>query len=324
MSGSAIFSLYLLSPWRLLLLIVPFAFVAFVVYSQRKTSTTAIAFSSLEMLEGLVEKPQRWRQLLPVVLVASSLGLGVVGIARPASNTTDTSSKAVVVLAIDVSLSMSATDVAPSRIEVAKASALKFVDKAPNNTLIGVVAFDSTARQIIAATDNRAAVTRVISSLQPGTGTAIGEAIYTALDTIESAVDTGSEGKNAGTIILLSDGTTTTGRPDADAAADAQSAGVKVNTIAFGTDEGTVTTPDGQVVPVPPDEVALGTIADIARGKSFTATTAKDLQEIYESLGDAVVRQTDRKEYADIFTFLCVILFFVASVLSTRWFRRVI
>ena len=324
MSNSAMFSFYLLSPGRLLLLVVPAVFIAFVVYSHRKTSTTAIAFSSLEMLEGLVEKPQRWRQVLPVVLVASSLSLGVVGIARPASNSTDTSSKAVVVLAIDVSLSMSATDVAPSRIAVAKASALKFVDKAPNNTLIGVVAFDSTARQIIAATDNRAAVVRVISSLEPGTGTAIGEAIYTALDTISSAVDTSSEGKNAGTIILLSDGTTTTGRPDADAAADAQSAGVKVNTIAFGTDAGTVTTPDGQVVPVPPDEVALGTIADIARGKSFTATTAKDLQEIYESLGDAVVRKIDIKEYGDIFTFLCVILIFAASVLSTRWFRRVI
>ena len=324
MNSTALFAWYLLSPWRLLLLVIPVAFVAFVFFSQSKRSTTAIAFSSLEMLEGLVEKPRRWRQHLPVALVASAIALGVVGIARPASNTTDKSSKAVVVLAIDVSLSMSATDVAPSRIEVAKASALKFVDKAPNNTLIGVVAFDSTARQIIAATDNRAAVTRVISSLEPGTGTAIGEAIYTALDTIASAVDTGSDGKNAGTIILLSDGTTTTGRPDADAAADAQSAGIKVNTIAFGTDEGTVTTPDGQVVPVPPDEIALGTIADIARGKSFTATTAKDLQEIYESLGDAVVRKTDIKEHGDIFTLLCIMLICAASVLSTRWFRRVI
>lgn len=324
MNSAALFSWYLLSPWRLLLLVIPVAFIAFFFYSQRKRSTTAIAFSSLEMLEGLVEKPRPWRQHLPLALVASALAFGVVGIARPASNTTDTSSKAVVVLAIDVSLSMSATDVAPSRIEVAKASALKFVDKAPNNTLIGVVAFDSTARQIIAATDNRAAVTRVISSLEPGTGTAIGEAIYTALDTISSAVDTGSDGKNAGTIILLSDGTTTTGRPDADAAADAQSAGIKVNTIAFGTDEGIVTTPDGQVVPVPPDEIALGTIADITRGKSFTATTAKDLREIYESLGDAVVRKTDIKEYGDIFTFLCIMLICAASVLSTRWFRRVI
>ena len=324
MNSAAVLSFYLLSPWRLVLLVVPVAFIAFVVFSHRKRSTTAIAFSSLEMLEELVEKPRRWQQLLPVALVAFALALGVVGIAQPASNTTDKSSKAVVVLAIDVSLSMSATDVTPSRIEVAKASALKFVDKAPNNTLIGVVAFDSNARQIIAATDNRAAVRRVISSLEPGTGTAIGEAIYAALDTIASAVDTGSDGKNAGTIILLSDGTTTTGRPDADAAADAQSAGIKVNTIAFGTAEGTVTTPDGQVVPVPPDEVALGTIADIARGKSFTATTAKDLQEIYSSLGDAIVRKTDIRQHGDIFTLLCVVFIFAASVLSTRWFRRVI
>ena len=123
---------------------------------------------------------------------------------------------------------------------------------------------------------------------------------------------------------MLSDGTTTTGRPDTEAAAEAQSLGIKINTIAFGTQDGTVTTPDGQVVPVPPDEQALSNIADVARGKSFTAATAKDLQAIYDSLSEAVVRKTNVREHGDVFTMLSLLAMFVASVLSLRWFRRII
>ena len=317
-------ALYLLEPWRLLLLLVPLSLGALILVSRRQRAKNVVSFSSLGMFEQLVERPSKWRSLAPVTLVLLSLMLGVVGFARPATNGTDAGSKAIVVLVVDVSLSMSATDVQPSRIEVAKDAALRFVAKAPNNTLIGVVAFDSSARQIIAATDNKAAITRVISALEPGTGTAIGEAIYTALDTISSAVDPSGKTKNAGTIILLSDGTTTTGRPDADAAAEAQSLGVKINTIAFGTKDGTVTTPDGQVVPVPPDEQALSNIADTARGKSFTAATAKDLQAIYDSLSKAVVRKTNVHEHGDLFTLLSILAIFVASAMSLRWFRRII
>jgi len=317
-------ALFLIEPWRLVLFVLPASLAVITVLWGKRRSTTAIAFSSLQLLEGLVDQPRRWRRILPPALVVMALSFGVIGTARPASNVEDEASKAVVVLAIDVSLSMSATDVAPSRIEVAKASALKFVDQAPRNTLIGVVAFDSEARQIIGATENRAAIARVVTGLTPGTGTAIGEAIYTALDTISSAVDVGSTGVPGGTIILLSDGTTTAGRSDAEAAAAAQAAGVKVNTIAFGTEEGTVTTPDGQVVPVPPDEQALSNIADIARGKSFTATTSQDLQKIYESLGNAVVRESNVREHGDLFALFSMLTIFAAALISLRWYRRVV
>ena len=317
-------ALYLLEPWRLVLLVIPALLLALILLSGKKRAESAVSFSTLGMLEGLVDKQRKWKSATPVALVVVALLLGVFGFARPATNGIDAGSKAVVVLAIDVSLSMSAVDVEPSRIEVAKDAALRFVAKAPSNTLIGVVAFDSNARQIIAATDNKAAITRVVTALQPGTGTAIGEAIYAALDTISSAVDPSGDTKNAGTIILLSDGTTTTGRPDTEAAAEAQSLGIKINTIAFGTKDGTVVTPDGQVVPVPPDEQALSNIADVARGKSFTAATAKDLQAIYDSLSEAVVRKTNVHEHGDVFTMLSLLAMFAASVLSLRWFRRII
>jgi Ca-activated chloride channel homolog len=246
----------------------------------------------------------------------------VVASARPAFDTVDKSEKSIVVLAIDVSLSMSAVDVAPSRIEVAKKSAIRFVDNAPSNTLIGVVAFDSTAQQIISATDNRDAVRRVISGLEPGTGTAIGEAIFASLDTIASSVEAGDAAKSSGTIILLSDGTTTTGRPDNEAAAAAQARGIKVNTIAFGTKNGEVTTPEGQTVPVPPDEAALRSIADISRGKSFAATTADALSKIYDTLGGGVVRKSVTREFGGAFSLIAVLLLFVAALLSQLWFRR--
>lgn len=316
--------LTLLSPWRLSLLVLPLALIVLSVVDVRRKPKQRVRFSSLELFDDLVVSPSRLKQILPTGLVVLAMCAGVVAAARPAYEETDKTEKAVVALAIDVSLSMSATDVAPSRIEVAKKSAIRFVDNAPADTLIGVVAFDSTAQQIISATDNRDAIRRVISRLEPGTGTAIGEAIFASLDTIASAADEADADKSAGTIILLSDGTTTTGRPDNEAAAAAQARGVKVNTIAFGTADGTVVTPDGQTVPVPPDEQALQNIADIARGKSFTATTEDALTKIYESLGSAIVRKTLTKEASGLFALAAVVLLFLAAVVSQRWFRRLL
>lgn len=316
--------LTLLSPWRLSLLVLPLALIVLSVVDVRRKPKQRVRFSSLELFDDLVVSPSRLKQILPTGLVVLAMCAGVVAAARPAYEETDKTEKAVVALAIDVSLSMSATDVAPSRIEVAKKSAIRFVDNAPADTLIGVVAFDSTAQQIISATDNRDAIRRVISRLEPGTGTAIGEAIFASLDTIASAADEADADKSAGTIILLSDGTTTTGRPDNEAAAAAQARGVKVNTIAFGTADGTVVTPDGQTVPVPPDEQALQNIADIARGKSFTATTEDALTKIYDSLGSAIVRKTLMKEVSGLFALAAVVLLFLAAVVSQRWFRRLL
>jgi len=319
-----VIGLTLLSPWLLLLLILPLTLIVVTVVDVRRKPKQRVRFSSLELFDELAVSPSRLKQVVPTGLLVLAMCAGAVAAARPAYEQTDKTEKAVVVLAIDVSLSMSATDVAPSRIEIAKKSAIRFVDNAPADTLIGVVAFDSAAQQIISATDNRDAVRRVISRLEPGTGTAIGEAIFASLDTITAAADEADAEKSVGTIILLSDGTTTTGRPDNEAAAAAQARGVKVNTIAFGTADGTVVTPDGQTVPVPPDEQALQNIADIARGNSFAATTEDALTKIYDSLGSAIVRKTLMKEASGLFALVAVVLVFLAAVVSQRWFRRLL
>lgn len=324
-------ALTFLSPWRLVLLALPVGLAVLLAWRSKKPSAAAVSFSSIDMLRGLVASPRRWKRLTPPVLVLAAMILGVIAAARPARDTADESSKAVVVLTIDVSLSMSATDVAPSRIDVAKDAAIRFVENAPENTLIGVVAFDSVARQVISATENRAAVVRVIEGLQPGTGTAIGEAIFASIDTVgsaaaESGLDSAGSNEIAsgGTIILLSDGTTTIGRPDSEAAAAAEAAGIVIHTIAFGTESGTVVTPDGQTVPVPPDEQALRNIADIARGDSYTATTGEALRDIYDSLGETVVRATVTDEVGDLFALVAILLLFAGSLTSLIWFRRLV
>ena len=317
-------ALTFLSPWRLALTVLPVALVAYSLARVRGTARRTVRFSSLELFDGLAVRPAPMKRILPVALFVLAMTSGVVASAQPAYEQLDRTERAVVVLAIDVSLSMSATDVSPSRIEVAKSSAIRFVENAPADTLIGVVAFDDTAQQVIAATDNRVAITRVISRLEPGTGTAIGEAIFASLDTISAAVDAGEAGNTSGTIILLSDGTTTSGRPDNEAAAAAQSKGIKVNTIAFGTPDGTVVTPDGQTVPVPPDEQALRNIADTARGEAFTATTEESLGKIYDSLGSAIVRKYVTRELSGVFAMVAVVLMFVAAAVSLRWYRRLL
>jgi Ca-activated chloride channel family protein len=321
----------LLSPERLILLVLPVTLGALLVLRDKKPSAAAVTFSSADMLRGLVARPRRWKRAMPPVLVLAAMVVGIVAAAQPAREMADESSRAVVVLAVDVSLSMSATDVAPSRIDVAKDAAIRFVENAPADTLIGVVAFDSVARQVISATENRVAVVRVIEGLQPGTGTAIGEAIFASIDTVnsaaaESGLDSADSGEIAtgGTIILLSDGTTTTGRPDSEAAAAAQDEGIVIHTIAFGTDSGTVVTPDGQTVPVPPDEQALRNIADITRGESYTATTAEALRDIYDSLGETVVSATLEDEVGDLFALVAVLFLFVGSLTSLLWFRRLV
>lgn len=324
-------ALSFLSPSRLVLLALPVLLGVLLVRRDKKPSAAAVSFSSTDMLRGLVAAPRRWKKVTPPVLVLVAMALGTVAAARPARDVADESKKAVVVLAIDVSLSMSATDVSPSRIDVAKDAAVRFVENAPKDTLIGVVAFDSVARQVISATDNRDAVVRVIEGLRPGTGTAIGEAIFTSIDTVngaaaESGLDTAQSGDIAtgGTIILLSDGTTTVGRPDSEAAAAAQAEGIVINTIAFGTESGTVVTPDGQTVPVPPDEQALRNIADIARGESYTATTAEALRGIYDSLGERVVRAVVTDEVGDLFALAAILFLFAGSLTSLLWFRRLV
>ena len=205
---------------------------------------------------------------------------------------------------------------------------------------VGVVGFDGSSQILLDPTTDTEAVKRTIERLQLGEGTAIGEAVFSALEAINAPdpANTGdatttttppttsvkpTDGKLAGAVVLLSDGETTQGRPNDEAAQAAEAAGVAVNTIAFGTDSGIVTGPDGSQIPVPVNRDALKTLADQTGGTYSSALTADQLKQVYAKLGQsAVSHETVHHEITDWFTFAAMALALLAGIGSLVWFSR--
>ena len=208
----------------------------------------------------------------------------------------------------------------------------------PDGVRIGIVGFDAQARQLLAPTTNSAAIARTIDRLQLGEGTAIGDAVATSLDSIQQTfakdgngttttgapTTTAKDGEPApATIVLLSDGETTAGRPNDQAAQEADAQGIAVQTIAFGTDRGTVRTPDGQQVPVPVNRAALQQLARQTNGKYFPAATAEQLKQVYEELGRSTVTGDPiQKEVSEWFVGSAILLVVMAAAGSLFWFSR--
>ncbi|RPI04138.1 MAG: VWA domain-containing protein, partial [Actinobacteria bacterium] len=246
----------------------------------------------------------------------------------------------VVMLALDTSLSMEADDVAPSRIDAAQEAAATFLESVPEGVRIGVVGFAGTAQVLLDPTDDTAAVQRTIDRIQLGEGTAIGEAVFSALDVFanldgddeddgDDDVVTGADAVEpaegdalTGAVVLLSDGETTQGRTNDEAAKAALAQGVAVNTIAFGTDAGVVTGPDGVQIPVPVNRDALRALADETGGRYFPAYTEAELKQVYEKLGESVETETVHREVTDWFTFAAMALALLAGIGSLTWFSR--
>lgn len=316
-----------LSASRLWLLVLPVGLAVAYVAVQRLRRGYVVRFTNLDLLDEVAPERPGWRRHLPALAVLAGVVAGVVAFARPAVADEVASDDTVVVLAMDVSLSMEAIDVAPSRIEAAQEAARSFLDTVPDGVKVGVVAFDGRARQVLAPTDRREAVERTIERLELGEGTAIGEAVLTSLQTIEDSFDAevaaGSPGGSApATIVLLSDGETTTGRPDAEGAAAAKEAGIAVSTIAFGTDAGSVTGPDGEQIPVPVNRQALAEMAASTGGQALQAESLDELRRVYENLGSSVSTQPVRREVTEWFVLAAVVLVSLAAAGSMRWFGR--
>ncbi len=316
-----------LSAPRLWLLALPVALAVAYVIVQRRRRGYVVRFTNLDLLDEVAPERPAWRRHLPALAVLAGVIAGVVAFARPAVADEVARDDTVVVLAMDVSLSMEATDVSPTRIEAAQEAARSFLDTVPDGVKVGVVAFDESARQVLAPTDRREAVERTIERLELGEGTAIGEAVFTSLQTIEDAFDAAEGGGDEGgaapaTIVLLSDGETTAGRPDDEAAAAAREAGIAVSTIAFGTDAGTVTGPDGEEIPVPVNRQALAELAASTGGRSLQAASLDELREVYEDLGSSVRTEPLTREVTEWFVLAAVVLVSLAAVGSMRWFGR--
>jgi Ca-activated chloride channel homolog len=326
-----------LDPLRLLLLIPVAALVVAYLVMQRRRRRYAVRYTSLDLLDKVAPKRAGWRRHLPAALAGLAIAALVIGLARPTVDETVTAQDGVVMLAIDTSLSMDATDVAPSRLDAAIDEAVAFVEQMPEQFDVGLVAFDGTAEVLAMPTEDHAAVAAAISTLRTGPGTAGGDAIHAALTAIETAsidaanaamrpavVDGSAESDDdapAATIVFLSDGTTTQGSDVISAAELAAESGVPVSTITYGTIDGTVTV-DGEVIPVPPDADTMDEIAAVTSGRSFTAASSDELAAVYADLEGSLSTEIEQREITLWFVAGAFVALLVAAGAGMAWTGR--
>ncbi|HEV7537055.1 MAG TPA: VWA domain-containing protein [Acidimicrobiia bacterium] len=315
-----------LSPGRLALLLLVAGLVGLYVWVQRRRRHAAVRYTNLALLAEVAPARPGWRRHVPAAAVALALAALVVAIAQPVNQVRVPKEAATIELVLDVSASMDATDVSPTRLQAATSSAKTFVADLPPQVRVGLVSFDRIARVITSATVDHQAVIDGIDRLLLGTGTATGDAIYTALDALAAANDTAgaaSTEKGGSAIVLLSDGVPTVGRPVLGAAQDAASQGVPISTIAFGTADGTVTV-QGRLVSVPADPDTMASIAEITSGKFFKAASAKELRTIYKDIGTRVGYETEQRDASGPILTLAVVALLAAAGLALIWNGRLV
>jgi Ca-activated chloride channel homolog len=302
-----------------LLVLVGAVAAAYVWQSLRGARRHAVRFTNLELLASVAPRRPGWRRHLPAALLVLSLAAMVISLARPTRDERVPRERATVLLAIDVSISMDATDVAPSRLEAAQAAATTFAERLPERINLGLVSFAGAATVRVAPTLDREAVVSAIDRLELAEATAIGDAVLACLDAIE-AVPVDGEPVPA-SVVLMSDGATTVGVPNSRAADAAEQAGVPITTICFDTDEGTIRY-EGRVLPVPVNEEDLAQLADATGGSTFSAATGEELQSVYEDIGSSVGYESEAREVGRWFTGLALALATLAALGSLVWFSR--
>jgi Ca-activated chloride channel family protein len=315
-----------LAPGRLVLLLGVAALAAAYVVLQRRRRHYAVRFTNLELLASVAPRRPGWRRHLPAAAMGLALVALVVGLARPARDERVPIEHATVMLVLDTSVSMNATDVEPTRLAAATSAAQKFVRGLPARLRVGLVTFDRTPRVLAAPTDDHGAVEQSLAQVTTGPGTAAGEAIYAALDSIKASDATAGQARNdvpTAAIVLLSDGVTTVGRPVDEAAAAAAEQRVPVMTIAFGTQTGTVTV-EGRTIPVPSDPASMAAVAETTGGRVFEASSASELRSVYDDIGSRVGYTVEQREIGMTFAAAAAALLVLALVGALVWTGRVI
>ncbi len=311
-----------LSPWRLLLLLVVVALGVTYALFQKRRSKYAVRVTNLALLESLAPNRPGWRRHITAAVQLFALAALVLAFAQPVHDVKVPRERATVMLALDVSLSMEATDVKPSRIEAAKAAATAFLDDVPKQFNVGLVTFAGSSKIRVAPTTDRKQVANAIQNAQLADGTAIGDAINSSLDALGDVPPAPDGAAVPAAIVLLSDGTTTMGTANVTATRRASDEGVPVSTIAFGTATGTVTLPNGQSVSVPVDAPALKTIAQETGGNSYEATTQNQLTDVYSKIGSSIGFDDGQSPLTQWFIAASFLTLAIASGLALAWSNR--
>jgi Ca-activated chloride channel family protein len=332
-----------------LLLVLPILLAAYVLVLRRKKKL-ALRYASLALVRDAMGVGQRIRRHVPPLLFFLALAAMILAIARPQATITLPTQHETVILAMDISGSMRATDVEPNRLVAAQNAAKQFVAEQPENVRIGVVAFAGTATVAQAPTRNREDVVAAIDRFQLQRATAIGSGIIVSLAALfpDQGIDVGTLTYGAETprkgekppapphkpvppgsyasavIILLTDGQRTTGPDSLMAARMAADRGVRIYTVGIGTPEGKIIGFEGWSMRVRLDEETLKAIADLTRGEYFYAGNALDLKKVYQSLNARLVLERKKTEVTALFAAVAALFAVVSAALSLAWFHRIV
>ena len=333
-----------------ILFIIPAAVLVYILLQRRKRKA-ALRFANLAMVKAAMGSKAGLRRHIPAILFLISLSVMLFAVSRPAAVVTLPSTRGTVILAMDISGSMRATDVEPTRLAAAKAAALQFIDQHPINVKIGVVAFAGTSNNVQVPTSNREEVAMAIDRLRNQRGTAVGSGIFNSLVAIFDDLEfdlmpsDGPMGAPLGqrnsieqntpdpvppgtyssaVIVLLTDGRTTAGPDPIRAARQAADLGVRVFTVGLGTNQGSIVGFGGRSMRVTLDEETLRTIAETTDGKYFQAGSESDLKEVYNALSTQFVMETEKTELTALFTAIAAVFAIAAGLLSVLWFGRIV
>jgi Ca-activated chloride channel family protein len=319
-----------ISPWYLLFLLIVPLVLAFALWMDRRRARYPVAFTNLDVLAQVAAKQRSWRRWVPLVLFLLALAAASTALARPRATVSVPANRATVVLLVDVSGSMRAADVRPTRLGAAQAAMGAFADRVPKGVKVGLVSFSTGPNLLVIPTTDRTILHEGIDLLAPEAGTAIGDGLELAVQTVKQSVGDAprsKDGKIPGAIVLLSDGAQTRGTLTPLQGADvAKTAGIRVFTVALGTDHGTLgfgpfggyglgggfgpggPGGGGRRFPVRPDPATLAAIARETGGQTFRAKSASKVEAIYKQLGASIAHKKQTREVSSWFTGLAALL----------------
>ena len=325
------------------------------VWVQRRRKKLALRYASLSIVQQALGKGPGWRRHLPPLLLLLALAALILASARPVAVVSLPSNQQTIILAMDVSASMRATDVEPNRLVAAQEAAKTFLKELPRDIKVGIVAFAGSAQVAQGPTLNREDLVSAIDRFQLQRATATGNAIVISLSTLfpKAGIELqqlslermrGGVGRSldqappkqdefvpvppgsytTGAIVMLTDGQRTTGVDPLDAAKMAADRGVKVYTVGVGTVDGEIIGFEGWSMRVRLDEETLKTIAQKTAAEYFYAGTAHDLKRVYQSLSSRLTLEKKETEVSALFALAGALLALLAGGLSLWWFGRVL
>ena len=314
------------SPWFLAALVLVPVACALYLRAERANRRRRDAFVAPALLPSVSPRRPGWRRHLPVALQGLALTALVFALARPEATRAVGVEQATVVVATDRSGSMLAEDVAPTRLQAARAAAGAFLDSVPDDLRIGAIAFNHQPTVLESPTRDHEAVRAALESVTAAGSTATGDALQAALDLIDASAAPGSARRTPAAVVLLSDGKSVRGVDVMTVAAKAREAGVPVYTVALGTAAGTIESraPSGGTVrrPVPPDPATLRRVAEATGGEAFAIADADELDRVYERLGSQLATEERKVEVTGLVAGGALLLLVSGVATSLRWFGR--